>query len=89
MPYTYLYQKKEEIEKIVQDMLDSSIIQPSKSSFYALVVMLRKKDNSLRMCPNYRDINKITIKDKFPIPNIDYLLDELPRVAYLTNLDIK
>jgi hypothetical protein len=70
-------------------MLDSSIIQPRWSSLFALVVMVRRKDNSWRMCIYYRDLNKITIKDKFPIPNIDELLDELHGVAYFTKLDLK
>jgi hypothetical protein len=87
--YRYPHQQKGEIEKMVQYMLDSDIIQPSRSSFLAPVVMVRKKDNSWRMCSDYRDLNKITIKDKFPIPNIDELLDELHRVAYFTKLDIK
>ena len=74
---------------MVQYMLDSDIIQPSRSSFLAPVVMVRKNDNSWRMCPNYRDINKITIKDKFPIPNIDELLYELHGVDYFTKLYLK
>jgi hypothetical protein len=46
-------------------MLDSGITQPSKSSFLAPVVMVRRKDNSWRICLDYRDLKKITIKDKF------------------------
>jgi hypothetical protein len=74
---------------MVQDMLDSCIIQPNRNSFSDPVVLLRKKDNSWRMCPNYRDLKKITIKDKFPIPNIDEILDELHGVAYFTKLGLK
>ena len=50
---------------------------------------MRRKDNSWRMWPDYRDLNKITIKDKFHILNIDVLLNELHGVAYFTKLDIK
>jgi hypothetical protein len=74
---------------MVQDMLDSGIIQPSRSSFSALIVMVRRKDIFWRMCHDYRDLNKITIKDKFPIPNIGELLDELHGVDYFTKLDHK
>jgi hypothetical protein len=49
----------------------------------------KQKDNAWTMYPYYRDINKITIKDKFPIPNIDEVLDEIHGVAYFTKLDIK
>jgi hypothetical protein len=88
-PYRYPHQKKGDIEKMVQYMLCSGITQPRKTLFLALVVMVRKNDNSWRLCPDCRDINKITIKDKFHIPNIYELLDEIHEVAYYTNLYLK
>jgi hypothetical protein len=66
-------------------MLDSGIIQPIRSSFSAPVMMVRRKDNYWRMCHDYRDLNKITIKDKFTITNIY----ELHGVAYFTKVDLK
>jgi len=76
-PYRYPYTQKNIIESMVAVMLEANIIQPCESSFSAPVVLVHRKDRSRHMCPDYRVINKLTIKEKFPIPIIDELLDEL------------
>jgi len=73
---------------MVVEMLDVGIIQPSQSYFFALMVLVHKKNGSWRMCLDYRELKKLTIKYKLPIPVIDELLDELHGEIYCTKLDL-
>jgi hypothetical protein len=86
--YCLPFSQKNEIEKMVQELLSAGVIHPSMSPYSSLVVMVLKKEGSWRMCPNFRALNKLAIKDKFPIPVIDDLLDELSGAQLFTKLDL-
>jgi hypothetical protein len=86
--FRHPFSQKNGIEKMVQELLTAGIMCPSTSPYSSLVVMVLKKEASWRMCPDFCALNKLTIKDKFPIPVINDLLDELSGAQFFTKLDL-
>lgn len=70
-------------------MLQDDVIQPSKSPWASPVVLVEKKDKSLRFCVDYRKLNRVTKKDVYPLPRIDDALDRLRTAKYFSSLDLK
>ena len=79
---------QDEERKVLENMLEMGVIQPSCSEWAAAPVLVRKKDGSVRYCIDYRKLNNKTVKDAFPIPLIDECIDQLADVAYFSTLDM-
>jgi hypothetical protein len=88
-PYRMSPKELAELQKQLTELLEASFIQPSKAPFGAPVLFQKKKDGSLRMCVDYRALNKITVKNKYLVPLIQDLFDRLSRAAYFSKLDLR
>ena len=81
--------QKLEVEKQIEKLLADGVITESNSPYASRIVLVKKKDNSWRMCVDYRELNKMTVKDRYPLPLIEDHLDTLRNKNYFTSLDLK
>jgi hypothetical protein len=78
-----------ELKKQLNDLLARGYIRPNKSPYKALVLFVDKKDGKLRMCIDFGTLNKVTIKNNYPLPQIDDLFDMLAWAKYFSHIDLK
>jgi hypothetical protein len=79
----------DELRTQINALTQAGLIRPSMSPYGAPVLFARKKDGTWRLCIDYRALNKITIKDKFPLPRAEDLFDEVHGAKYFTKLDLR
>ncbi|GJS19440.1 putative reverse transcriptase domain-containing protein [Tanacetum coccineum] len=88
-PYRLAPSEMKELAKQLQELSDKGFIRPSSSPWGAPVLFVKKKDGSFRMCIDYRELNKLTIKNRYPLPRIDDLFDQLQGSSVYSKIDLR
>ncbi|GKD45042.1 putative reverse transcriptase domain-containing protein [Tanacetum coccineum] len=88
-PYRLAPSEMQELSKQLQELQDKGFIRPSHSPWGAPVLFVKKKDGSFRMCIDYRELNKFTIKNCYPLPRIGDLFDQFQGVRYFSKIDLR
>ncbi|GKC96623.1 hypothetical protein Tco_1162065, partial [Tanacetum coccineum] len=88
-PYILAPSEMQELSDKVQELADRGFIRPSTLPWGAPVLFVKKKDRSFRMCINYRELNKLTVKNRYPLPRIDDLFDQLQGSSTYSNIDLR
>ncbi|GJV04469.1 putative reverse transcriptase domain-containing protein [Tanacetum coccineum] len=87
--YRLAHLRDARISRAVSELQDKGFIRPSHSLWGAPVLFVKKKDGALRMCIDYRELNKLTIKNRYTLPRIDDPFDQLQRVRYFSKIDLQ
>ncbi|GJW90565.1 putative reverse transcriptase domain-containing protein [Tanacetum coccineum] len=88
-PYRLAPSEMQELSNQLQELADRGFIRPSTSPWGAPVLFVKKKDRSFRMCIDYRELNKLTIKNRYPLPRIDDLFDQLQGLSVYSKIDLR
>jgi len=88
-PYRMSTSELAELKKQLEDLLDKKFVRPSVSPWGAPVLLVKKKDGSMRLCIDYRQLNKVTIKNRYPLPRIDDLMDQLVGARVFSKIDLR
>ncbi|GJU50846.1 putative reverse transcriptase domain-containing protein [Tanacetum coccineum] len=88
-PYRLAPLKMQELSNQLQELADRGFIRPSTSPWGAPVLFVKKKDGSFRMCIDYQELNKLTVKNRYPLPRIDDLFDQLQGSSVYSKIDLR
>lgn len=88
-PYRMSVRELQELKKQLDENLKQGFIRPSRSPFGSPVLFVKKKDGTMRLCVDYRALNKVTVKNKYPLPSISDLLDQLQGAKIFTKIDLR
>jgi hypothetical protein len=88
-PYRMSPLELKELKSQLEELIQKHFIRPSVSHWGAPVLLVKKKDGSMRLCIDYRQLNKVTIKNKYPLPRIDDLLDQLKGASVFSKIDLR
>nr|GEU82986.1 putative reverse transcriptase domain-containing protein [Tanacetum cinerariifolium] len=88
-PYRLAPSEMQELSNQLQELVDRGFIRPSTSAWGALVLFVKKKDKSFRMCINYRELNKLTVNNHYPLPRIDNLFDQFQGSSVYSKIDLR
>ena len=88
-PYRMLVEELVELKKQLKELLDKEYIQPSASPWGSPILFVKKKDRSMMMCIDYHSLNAVTIKNKYPLPRINDLLDELQKAKFFSKINLR
>ncbi|GKD81156.1 hypothetical protein Tco_1347995 [Tanacetum coccineum] len=88
-PYGLAPSEMQELSNQLQELPDQGFIRPSTSPWGAPVLFVKKKDGYFRMCINYQELNKLTIKNRYPLPRIDDLFDQLQGSSVYSMIDLR
>nr|GEV52108.1 putative reverse transcriptase domain-containing protein [Tanacetum cinerariifolium] len=88
-PYRLAPSKKKELSDQLHEISDKGFIRPSSSPWGALVLFVKKNDGSFRMCIDYQELNKLTVKNRYPLPKIDDLFDQLQGSSVYSKIDLR
>nr|GFC66331.1 putative reverse transcriptase domain-containing protein [Tanacetum cinerariifolium] len=88
-PYRLAPPEMKELSEQLKELFDKGFIRPSSSPWGAPVLFVKKKDGSFRMCIDYQELNKLTVKNRYPLPRIEDLFDQLQGSSVYSKIDLR